>query len=474
MAPLKKAIFLMMVSAVIIMTGMNVFGQARFIKNAASIPVYRSKSDSVKLKQIEQELIKLQDSTPLNALKVDSVLALLWRLTQEGVIGYRKIYTPDREHVSLDSLSKVGDLEQIKKVSIHDYAGKKFPAIVLQCKNLESLELLNTNLRTLPQELDGLVNLHTVSILNHQSKRPLKLKRNRYVKRLTIRAENPKAIPSSFRRWSELETLDLSENFLTRFPQGSRHNRNLKELNVKENLLTLKKRLKPHPYLEILALQHNKISRVPSSIRNFQNLRKLSFNYNKITDVHADVSLLKKLEHLSFYHNQLKEVPSGVYGITSLKEIDLFYNEIESIEPQWTHWKNLTMLYLSHNKIPSLPENIHELSSLYGLYIWDNRIERLPENIGKVKTLRSIWANNNYLKNLPASIFDLRLLEELDISHNYITEIPEAIFDYERLKILSLVNNPWDKKTMEFIPRRAWELRAKNVFVHISDNDPSN
>jgi Leucine-rich repeat (LRR) protein len=470
----KKVMLWMIVSTMSMLTETNVFGQARFVKNPSSIPVYRSESDSLKLKLLEQELIKLENTTPFNALKVDSVLALQWRLTQEGIIGYRRIYTPDREHVSLDSLGKVKDLLQIKKVTIYDYDDDAFPEIVLRCKNLESLELLNTNFRKLPQALDALGNLRTVSILNHQSKRPLKLERNTHITTLTIRADNPKAIPSSFRRWGELVTLDLSENFLTRFPQGARFNKKLKELNLQENLLTLKKRLKPHPYLEKLAMQHNQVNRVPSSIGNFRNLRKLNFNYNKITDVHAGVARLTKLEHLSFYHNQLTRVPPGAYEITSLKEIDLFYNQIELIEPQWARWKNLTMLYLSHNKILSLPENIHELSSLYGLYIWDNRIERLPDNIGKIKTLRSIWANNNYLKNLPSSILDLQLLEELDISHNYITEIPEAIFDYQRLKILSLVNNPWDKKTMDFIPRRAWELRAKNVFVHISDNDPTN
>ena len=411
----------------------------------------------------------LRDRTSEQPKKLDSLFALYQKLYSEVIVGFMKIYSPSSDHISLDSLLRGKDLSAIKKVSIYNYTSDDLPDVVLQCKNLESLELIKTRIRQLPDGLNELTKLSVIRIYNHRSKHPLKLKKNNYVTSLIIRGGNPKNLPRSYRSFSALKTLDLAGNFLTRFPQGARRNEDLRELSLQENRLTLRQRLKKHPYVETLALQHNRITRVPASIRAFISLRKLGFNYNQISSVHRDIRMLTKLENLSFYHNELPLIPSGVYEMEGLREIDLFYNKIETVENRLSQWKNLRMLYLSHNKILSLPEDIGNLPSLEGLYIWDNRITRLPEGLGNIKTLRFLWANNNNLLALPRSLFDLEKMEELDLSHNFLTEIPESVFDLRRLKILSLVDNPWNDSTMQFIPRRAEELRAKNVFVHIPD-----
>jgi Leucine-rich repeat (LRR) protein len=69
----------------------------------------------------------------------------------------------------------------------------------------------------------------------------------------------------------------------------------------------------------------------------------------------------------------------------------------------------------------------------------------------------------------PASLLRLTGLEELDISHNYLTDVPEAIFDYPRLKILAMMNNPWNEAVLKLLPAKAEALRAKDVYVHITE-----
>ncbi len=469
---LKKSSFIFLFA--MCLQNVSTYAQAKFFHNPTSIPIYKSKQDSLALAALEQKIGILENSTPVNGPKLDSLLMVHWNIYQTAIIGFRKIYSPGKDHISLDSLSRIKNLLTVKKVSIHNYEKTSFPPVILQCKNLESLEFLNTRFRSLPKELNSLTQLQAIKIYNNQSQGALKLKKNRQTKTLIIRTNNPKTIPNSFRLWPELQSLDLAENMLTRFPNGARHNSKLSELNLQHNRLSLRRKIKRHPYVQKVGLQYNNITKVPASIKNFHNLRKLNFNYNKINRVHSAIGLLNKLEQLSFYHNELESIPSGVYQIQSLREIDLFYNKIEKVEPEFSRWKNLTMLYLSHNRLVSMPESIQDLSSLQGLYVWDNRMDKLPEALGNINGLRFIWANNNNLNHLPNSILQLDNLEELDVSHNFISEIPEAVFDFKHLKILSLVSNPWNKKTIEVIQRRVWELRARNVFVHISDSDPSN
>ena len=65
----------------------------------------------------------------------------------------------------------------------------------------------------------------------------------------------------------------------------------------------------------------------------------------------------------------------------------------------------------------------------------------------------------------------LKQLEELDLSHNYMSEIPEAVFHFPNLKIIALINNPWNEKTWAMIPRKAEELKLKEIFVHVSERE---
>lgn len=433
-----------------------------------TVPVFRSKDDSLRLilvhHSIDEELLK----HPPRQRKLDSLIDLERRIYNEAIV-FKVIYKPSKNFILTDSLMSVRDFAEIKYVTV---SGKSIiPDEVFKCINIEALELINTSIEELPKELNTLPSLKTVNIYNNHSKKSLRLRKNEVINFMDIKTENPKTLPRSFKKIRGLTKLDLSENKLTRFPNGTRHNKKLKELSLQRNLLTLKSKIKKNPYLEQLALHNNKIEVVPATIRNLKNIKKLNFNSNQITYVHKNIGELKKLEQLSFYNNRLTGIPQGVYNLKSLKEIDLFHNEIEEIESGFCQWSNLVTLYLSHNKLVALPSNIDTLRMLEGLYLWDNRLGTLPASLGKINGLKYLRVNNNYLKDLPSSVFELTKLEELDISHNYITSVPETIFAYPKIKILAMVNNPWDEKTLQFLSKKADELKQRGAFVHLSDDD---
>jgi Leucine-rich repeat (LRR) protein len=430
------------------------------------VPVFRSPQDSLKLIEVQEKIDEELARKKFRQQKIDSLMLVQSKIYSEAII-YKMIYRPSREYIVTDSLQGRTDFTGITQVCI--YAKKEIPEILWKCKDLEALELVNTQIKKLPRKLRALAHLKTVHIYRNHISEPLRLSGNKTITSLIILNETPEGLPRSYKKLRALKRLDLAENGITRFPNGSRHNKKLTELSLQRNLLTLNDKIKSHPYLERLALHGNLIDDVPVSIRQFSHLKKLNLNLNKIRTVHDALGSLSKLEQLSFYGNELTAIPEAVYRLRALKEIDLFHNQIEQLDRGFVNWQSLTTLYLSHNKLVSLPEDIDTLQSLEGLYVWDNRLGALPESVGNLKRLKYLRANNNYLKNIPGSILSLQHLEELDLSHNFIAELPEAIFDFPHLKILALVNNPWNENTWKFMPRKAKELKSKDIFVHISD-----
>ncbi len=431
-----------------------------------NVPIWRSQNDSIRIADLDAEVERLATSQS-GRRQLDSIFQLRSKLYQDAIIGFRKVFYPSRDYLTADSVAKMSDRSIVKKLSI--YEGNQFPQYLLDCKNLQYIEFINTTFDVLPVELDQFRELQTVYIYNNRPKKALSLAENTTIKTLVLRGNDPKKFPKSYKNLKAMTNLDLSENDLKKFPNGGRHNKNLKELHLQRNQLTMKGSIKKHPYLDQLLLQFNPIVHVPRKISKFANLKKLTFNTNKVESVSPRIGKLTKLEHLSFYKNQLKAIPKAVYGLSSLREIDLFYNQIETLDPEFTQWKNLRSLYLSYNKLVSLPENINELKSLDGLYVWDNRITSLPEHIGEMTNLRFLRVNRNYIKTLPSSIVWLTNLQELNLGKNQLTELPEKILDFPNLKILVLENNPWSAPTRKFISDKVEDLRKRDVYVHVSE-----
>lgn len=464
---LRYILIFRVIAVLLLLTESLVFAQSPPYRRVNRVPVYRSTQDSVMLSQINEQIDALRNTRSVNEKKLDSLVWLYEKQYAHAIKGFRNIYAPARDHTSLDSLLKMADRSAVTRVSIHEYFLSEFPEVIFECTNLESLELVNTNISALPERLNSLSRLKAIRIYNPVTKRRIKLQQNTQVTTLVIRGDRPGNIPRNFRPYIALETLDLSGNNLRRFPNGARRNPALKELVLRNNMLTLRGRLKKHPSVETLALQHNSIRHVPRGIKRFRNLTKLNFNYNQIRTAHSSIGNLKNLEHLSFYRNALPAIPDGVYALENLREIDLFFNQIYEVSSRIQQLKKLKTLYLSHNQLTSIPESIGTISTLEGLYVWNNQLDALPESLGELESLRFLWVNNNNLRALPPALFQLKRIEELDVSHNLLTEIPEAVFDFPSLKILSLIDNPWNDQSLSYIRSRGAALRTRGVSVHI-------
>ena len=431
-----------------------------------AVPVFKSKSDSVAY-YTNQNAMRSHDPLSLRLIRMDSLWEVQQRIIRTGILGWKYVYRPDKNFVLLEDLltGKIAAAD-VRKLSIVDYNGKNLPPIVWRCGALEELEFINTKIKKLPRHLNKLDRLHAVELYNNKPSGRLKLAGNDNVTFLKFRSDAPNKVPVNYKKFRALDSLDLSRNFLTEFPVID-HNKNLKQLVLSDNNLTLKHlKLKQNNTLQCLYLRRNKVEVLPDAIGNLTALKKLSFNYNEISEVHDGISRLKNLEELSFYQNKLISIPKSFYELRNLKVIDLYYNQIEKIEDPISNLKNLEILYAANNRIFSLSDNIGYLTNLRELYIHHNRISYFPASLSRLTSLRVLRFNDNYFAAFPDQILSLKNLENLDISRNRLQSIPVEFGSYENLRILIMTENPWeDQETITAFARR---MRSNGTLVHLN------
>jgi len=245
-------------------------------------------------------------------------------------------------------------------------------------KNLNYLDLSNSNLDFLPDEINLFNNLIRLYAQDNQ---------------LEFLSEN------FTENFSKLEELCL-------------HNNHLKELP--KNFVQNSKKLK------FLCLRKNYLKSLPDDITdNLQYLETLSFSENKIESLPENFAKnLPRLQEIYLQGNQLKELPK---------------NFVQNS-------KNLKKINLSKNYLENLPKNFSEnLFSLEELYLNENNlVASFPENFNLSK-LKTLALQNNNLSNLPKNfIANLNALQTLDLGENPLQKLPENLDKFKQKEGASL------------------------------------
>ena len=136
-----------------------------------------------------------------------------------------------------------------------------------------------------------------------------------------------------------LQTVDLSSNNLSMFPQAL--------LNLQE--------------LESLTLCRNRISELPDGIEKLKKLKKLDLSNNQITYIPNSIVKLRSLIKLYMTDNSIKELPIDIGQLTTLSHFELRGNQINSLPDSIGMLCKLVKLNLCNNKLTSLPKTICNL-----------------------------------------------------------------------------------------------------------------
>jgi len=432
-----------------LITSINVQAQSRGIK-------FYSDADSVRYEELQlminggremviengKFVIKITDST---LLERDFNRDSLFKLVKE-IRTYRYLtYDPNEDYANQEEFQGSNRKDTIQYISFSGQDLKKLPLFdLLKCKNLRTVELVNTSVEKIPWLLNWSIfkldSLKTIKVFNHQSANPLKFTKNTHFTKIDY-SESPYApLPKGISKVKKLEKLDLVRNDLHDVSTLKLSKlKNLKELNLSRNNIQINQIARSEiKSLSNLILSYCSLESIPTQIKYFPNLKELQLAENKIKseNIAPEIANLKELEILSFYKNDLTFLPVWIFELNQLEELDLYYNTIEIVPQEIGQLKKLERLYLANNRLYNIPDEIGKLAHLKELYLKHNRISYLPNTLCKLEKITDFHINDNYIQGFPECILAFKQLRDLDISNNEIHSIPSELLDLEKLKLL--------------------------------------
>jgi hypothetical protein len=204
--------------------------------------------------------------------------------------------------------------------AIHiEYDSKLNWRSILKCDSLEILLLNNNNLKSLPSDIDKLVNLKSLALYYNEIQ----------------------SIPATLGNLGLLNFLSFFGNSLTELPVELFNLKNLKKLDLGKNSLTI----------------------IPEEISQLKNLKWLSFADNSIKEVPGSIAGLSELKVLLLRNNKLKVLPDNFGQLHNLSILYLQGNEFDTLPKVLGELKNLTFLGFTfpangfiHKEILELPK----------------------------------------------------------------------------------------------------------------------
>ena len=235
-----------------------------------------------------------------------------------------------------------------------------------------------------------------------------------------------KTVPLGFRRLERLTVLNLSKNSLSNAClEVISQIYALRELRLAENAFdgTLDSQLSNLTKLEVLGIQDNALSALPSNIDGLSNLRVLQIAGNRLTSLPMERLAKLPLIELDAARNRLSGplFPPGIDGMHQLKSLDVASNALTSLTssgvvqfpalqslnvtenrlaelPNMSEWTNLLILAAGGNKLSSFPEGITSLQSLKSADFSMNNIKKMDEGFGFMESLTALRVANNPLR----------------------------------------------------------------------------
>lgn len=221
-----------------------------------------------------------------------------------------------------------------------------------------------------------------------------------HITRLELAGNRLQTLPNEIANLTCLTHLDLGMNAIGDLPDSMARLSKLKFLSLFRQQLADDPRASPLvevprciaslSQLETLVLSDNALSRLDPGLGDLSELRELMASNNKIVDLPMSFSGLHNLTSLSLIHNKLTNFPAVLEKLLSLTEIYLAGNDIsslkglsgpENLEKSTNHWK---ILDLEANRINTL-DHVWKIAPgcqifLYGNTITQTSLGKRPAN----------------------------------------------------------------------------------------------
>ncbi|KAI0136736.1 protein phosphatase 2C [Xylariales sp. AK1849] len=315
---------------------------------------------------------------------------------------------------------------QLRDIKFANNEARKLPISIGRANRLTYLDVSNNRLEELEHaELGGLTGLLKFNLANNRLN----------------------SLPQCFGGFKVLRTLNLSSNFLEKFPPFLCELEGLVDIDVSFNsIAALPEEIGRMRCLEKFVMTNNRLTgSLPSTFSNLSNLREVDIKFNTLTAIDV-VSELPRLEILSADHNKISQFVGSFERVRSLKLNANPITKFEILGPVPT----LKMLNLSNAQLASIDGSFNNMLSLERLVLDQNYFVSLPNQIGNLRKLDHFSIANNSVGEIPPEIGCLTELRVLDVRGNNIRKLPMELWWANKLETLNASSN-----VLEVFPKPA-------------------
>ncbi|ELP94789.1 leucine-rich repeat containing protein, putative [Entamoeba invadens IP1] len=194
--------------------------------------------------------------------------------------------------------------------------------------------------------------------------------------------------------------------------------------------------------VQLLSLDKNGISEIPSKISELTELTSFSISQNKISKIPSELFALKNLQRLVFAQNSISSIPEIIDSLINLTELNMCCNKLSALPASITSLTNLIKLNVISNFLTELPRNISTLSRLTYIGLSQNDFHVLPPSLFSLSGLNELDTEFNNYSVIPPEISHLSNLTRLNVRGNEIENLPNEMTCLSNLEILTVDNNP--------------------------------
>jgi len=153
------------------------------------------------------------------------------------------------------------------------------------------------------------------------------------------------------------------------------------------------------------------------------------------------INLLRNLEIVNLGSNKLTTLPSSIKELDRLHELRVDNNELHDISPIVGN-RSLRTLDISDNRISHLSNDIFTMPNLEKFSAQRNRIEHISsEMISAPSRIHELDLSQNGLRAIPGTIRNMAELSSLNLASNMLSEIPLEIGSLAKMKKLDVSRN---------------------------------
>ncbi len=355
-------------------------------------------------------------------------------------------YTHDLSATDLDNLSGLESLEELN-LRYCNISGS-LPESWSQLTNLQSLELRNNAITTIPAGIDSLTNLESIDLSYNALENSVANFSNIQLTSLNLRYQtiNYETIEVS----SNEINIDLPSALLLALNDGVVDTNANNEFHLYVNNVYQKTSFSNDGKLvftniNLLNLEVTDVIRIYQTTGAAQysniNYNTLSFGLPLVDEEFEILKIIYNATNGDSWTNSWDISVNNVNTVSwfgvSIKEghvvsLNLFNNNLSGIIPEEvTELSYLKILALNNNDIGgSMPSNINLLTNLETLDLSSNQLSgTIPSNISDLQYLKKFAiGNNNFAGTIPSILSDFVALEYLDISSNSFDNVEKKLY----------------------------------------------